>query len=466
VLQKPLHLDLFPLLRAHNHLKNMRVRNRYDARTISSMGAAVVVNVGCFDRASRVSPPFVDVVIVGGGLSGTLTAALLGRSGLRVALIDLHHLYPPDFRAEQLVGAQAGMLQRLGLLDSLVRDVLRAEWAVATRGGRTVGVTIAPHYGIRYDDLVNRARQHLPPSVQFIKAQVVDIELAADRQRVRLSNGDVVASKLVVLATGFGQRLLRKLGMGRTTIRDEHPLTFGFDLEVEDPAMFRSSVLVALGKQAADGIDYLTVFAIETKLRANLFTYRNRRDSWAQRLVHQPRETLLQALPHLEQMMGRIQAVGPVQVRVSDLTVASGYRRDGVVLIGDAFQTSCPAAGTGIGRLLNDIDRLCNQHIPTWLATDGMDARKISQFYDDPIKRSCDAEALRIAEYRRAVKVETGIGWKLHRQRVALQNRLHLFVRWNRGRPQGGSEISSAGASMASIPLRRAARTQSTVGAA
>jgi len=427
---------------------------------------AVVVDVNAFDPAIRVSPSLMDVVIIGGGLSGTLTAVLLGRSGLRVALIDLHHRYPPDFRAEQLVGAQAEMLQRLGLLDILVRDVLRAERAVAARAGRTVGVTIAPHYGIRYDDLVNRARQHLPPSVQFIKAQVVDIEPAADRQRVRLSNGDVVAGRLVVLATGFGQRLTRKLGMGRTTIRDEHSLTFGFDLEVEDPAMFRSSVLVALGKQAADGIDYLTVFAIETKLRANMFTYRNRREPWTQKLLHQPRATLLQAMPHLEQIMGRIQAVGPVQVRVTDLIVASDYRRDGVVLIGDAFQTSCPAAGTGIGRLLNDIDRLCNQHIPTWLSTDGMDAKKISQFYDDPIKRSCDAEALRIANYRRAVKVETGIGWKLHRQRLVLQNQLPLLARWNR-RPQGGSEISSAGASMAAVPLPRVvAPVQITIGAA
>jgi 2-polyprenyl-6-methoxyphenol hydroxylase-like FAD-dependent oxidoreductase len=294
---------------------------------------------------------------------------------------------------------------------------------------------------------------------------VVDIELAADIQRVRLSNGDLVGGRLVVLATGFGQRLLGKLGMSRTIIRDAHSLTFGFDLEVEDPAMFRSSVLVALGKQAADGIDYLTVFAIETKLRANLFTYRNRREPWTQRLVHQPRDTLLQAMPGLEQVMGRIQTVGPVQVRVTDLTVASDYRRDGVVLVGDAFQTSCPAAGTGIGRLLNDIDRLCNQYIPTWLATDGMEARKISQFYDDPVKRRCDAEALRIAEYRRAVKMESSVGWKLHRQRVALQDQLQLLVRWHR-RPQGGSEIAVAGASVASTALPRITPGQTTVGTA
>ena len=411
-----------------------------------------MTNVISVDSVIRVSPRFVDVVIVGGGLSGTLTAVLLGRSGLRVALIDVHQLYPPDFRAEQLVGAQVEMLCRMGLLDVLVRDVLPAERAVATRAGRTVGVVTAPHYGIRYDDLVNRARQHLPLSVQFMKAQVIDVDLTADIQWVRLSNGDLVGGRLVVLATGFGQRLLSKLGIGRTTIRDEHSLTFGFDLEVESPTMFHSAVLVAYGEQAADGIDYLTIFSIDNKLRANLFTYRDRRDPWTQRLTRQPCETLLQTMPCLERIMGRIQAVGPVQVRVNDLTVASGYRRAGVVLIGDAFQTSCPAAGTGIGRLLNDIDRLCNLYIPKWLTTDWMKLEKINQFYDDPIKRSCDAEALRVADYRRAVTVETGVRWKLHRQRVALQNQL-LRLAQRRKSPQGGSAISGAGASMAPIPL-------------
>jgi 2-polyprenyl-6-methoxyphenol hydroxylase-like FAD-dependent oxidoreductase len=376
-----------------------------------------------------------DVVIIGGGLSGTLTAVLLGRSGLRVALVDLHQNYPPDFRAEQLVGAQVEMLRQLGLLDILVRDVVPAERAVSVRAGRIVGVTTATHYGIRYEDLVNRARQHLPSSVRFIKAMVVDIEATADIQRVRLSNGDLVEGRLVVLATGFGQRLLRKLGIDRTAIRDAHSLTFGFDLQVESPAMFRSSVLVAYGEQAADGIDYLAIFSIANKLRANLFAYGNRQDCWTQSMVQQPREMLLKAMPRLEQIAGEIKILGSVQHRVNDLAVASGYRRDGVVLIGDAFQTSCPAAGTGIGRLLNDIDRLCNFHIPKWLATDRMDAEKISEFYDDPLKANCDAEAMRIADYRRSFTTKTGLLWKIHRRRVALHNQLRVLTK-RKGVPQ------------------------------
>ena len=77
-----------------------------------------------------------------------------------------------------------------------------------------------------------------------------------------------------------------------------------------------------------------------------------------------------------------------------DLTVAQNVEQDGVVLIGDAFQTSCPAAGTGVTRLLTDVDRLCNTHIPNWFATPGLGSSKIVQFYADPEKRAVDADSM------------------------------------------------------------------------
>jgi hypothetical protein len=112
-----------------------------------------------------------------------------------------------------------------------------------------------------------------------------------------------------------------------------------------------------------------------------------------------------------------------VQVRVNDLHGVENHVRDGVVLIGDAFQTSCPAAGTGITRLLTDIERLL-VHVPGWLSTPGMGAAKIAAFYADPDKSACDAHALHVANYMRAAATEGGLRWNLHRRRVRLQRRL------------------------------------------
>ena len=56
-----------------------------------------------------------DIAIVGGGLAGSLTAAMLGRAGIDAVLIDPHVVYPPDFRCEKLDGGQFQTLRKTGL---------------------------------------------------------------------------------------------------------------------------------------------------------------------------------------------------------------------------------------------------------------------------------------------------------------------------------------------------------------
>nr|WP_294554231.1 NAD(P)/FAD-dependent oxidoreductase [uncultured Rhodopila sp.] len=398
----------------------------------------------------------VDVVIIGAGLAGTLAAILLGRAGVSVALIDRAAVYPPDFRAEQLVGYQVEMLARLGLLEIVIGDTVPAERAVGIRAGRRLGVVTVPHYGISYETMVNRARQHLPQPVRFVSAKVTDIVPGPDRQRVVLANGEAVTGRLAVIATGPGRQLLARAGIGKTAGFGIQVLAFGFDLEVEAPAFFDRSVLVVQGERPADKIDYLTLFAIGDRIRGNLFTYHGSADPWTQCFRQDPRETLRRAMPGIEDITGEILNAGPVEYRVIDLVGSTGHRRDGVVLIGDAFQISSPAAGTGVSRLLSDIDLLCNVYVPDWLATGGMGANKIGQFYDDAAKQSSDAEALRLAGYRRAVTVETSLVWRAHRSRVALQNKVRSqLARLAGQRPAGQAGMAAAwlGSGMAPPPL-------------
>jgi 2-polyprenyl-6-methoxyphenol hydroxylase-like FAD-dependent oxidoreductase len=71
---------------------------------------------------------------------------------------------------------------------------------------------------------------------------------------------------------------------------------------------------------------------------------------------------LLGVMPALARVLGGFEITGKVQMRTNHLPRAEHVRRDGVVLIGDAFQTSCPAAGTGSGRLLTDVETLLACH--------------------------------------------------------------------------------------------------------
>jgi 2-polyprenyl-6-methoxyphenol hydroxylase-like FAD-dependent oxidoreductase len=150
-------------------------------------------------------------------------------------------------------------------------------------------------------------------------------------------------------------------------------------------------------------------------MRANLFMYRDPRDPWLRELRATPQAALYALMPRLERLMGNFEVTSEIAVRPADLYITRGYRRDGVVLVGDAFGTSCPVAGTGANKVFTDVERLCNVHIPAWLASPGMGVEKISAFYDDKAKRAIDADSLARAWYMRSVSLDNGLVWRLRR---------------------------------------------------
>ena len=76
------------------------------------------------------------------------------------------------------------------------------------------------------------------------------------------------------------------------------------------------------------------------------------------------------ALPRLRRITGEFGVAGDVKIRPADLYVSTGYRQPGIVLVGDAFATTCPVTGTGTDKVFTDVAQLCNVHIPAWLATE------------------------------------------------------------------------------------------------
>ena len=120
-------------------------------------------------------------------------------------------------------------------------------------------------------------------------------------------------------------------------------------------------------------------------------------------------------MPGLRKLMGDFAVSGDIIIRPIDLCAVKDYRQAGVVLVGDAFATSCPAAGTGLNKVFTDVERLCNVHVPRWFATPGMGADKIAAFYDDPVKQACDADSAARAFYARSLAIDSGILWQARR---------------------------------------------------
>lgn len=351
-----------------------------------------------------------DVLVVGAGLGGAMVAAVLSRAGFDVAVVDRHATYPSDFRAEQLVGSQTDALRRLGLLDGIVGQTSPMPNATSACCGKLIERTNEAHYGLRYDAMVNAVRS-LANRATFIVGRVAQVTTGPELQTAVLADGTIIQARLVVLATGPNDGSLPAgLGIKRTMLSEHHSLTFGFDLQAASRDIF-----VCYGERAGDKMDYLTVFPIGDAMRANLFCYVDPSDPWVKLFKQDPKQALLGVMPSLTEAIGPFEVVSKVQARPNSIQRAENVEQHaGVVLIGDAYQSPCPAVGSGIGRILSEVEVL-SRLVPSWLATPGMDANKVAQFYGDPAKRRYDDWVLRDAKFRRALCNGTGWRWRAYR---------------------------------------------------
>lgn len=356
-----------------------------------------------------------DIAIVGGGLAGSTAAAMLGRAGISTILIDPHTAYPPDLRCEKLDGSQVDILKKTGLAPSVLPATTRDDTVWIARFGRVIDKRPGDQHGIMYHDLVNTMRAAIPATVETIHDKAVDIATGSERQCIKLSNGDEVSARLIVLANGLNVGLRHNIGLTRTIISACHSITIGFDLKPVGRPRFDFGALTYYPESAADHAAYLTLFPIGSSMRANLMVYRQMDNPWLRKCRSDPQKALFDLMPNLRRITGEVDIVGPVKIRPADLYVTEGHRQPGIVLVGDAFATSCPAAGTGTSKVFTDVERLCNVHIPSWLATDGMGTDKIAAFYDDPVKQACDSASREEAYDLRSISIDTGLTWHAHR---------------------------------------------------
>jgi 2-polyprenyl-6-methoxyphenol hydroxylase-like FAD-dependent oxidoreductase len=382
---------------------------------------------------------YTDVAIVGGGLAGSTAAAMLGRAGVPALLIDPHPVYPPELRCEKLGGEQLDLLRKTGLADATLRATTLDGEVWEARFGYVVARKPSDQHGVMYDTLVNTLRTQIPPDVETICAKASFVSNGGERQRIALSNGEEISARLVVLANGLNVGLRHTLGIKRHVISECHSVTLGFNIEPVGRAAFDFPALTYWPKRSSSRMAYLSAFPIDDAMRVNLMVYRDIADPWLWEFRQAPEQTLLAMMPGLENMMGGFKVSGSVKIRPADLCVTEGHIQPGIVLVGDAFSTSCPAAGTGTTKVFTDVERLCNIYIPQWLATDGMDAEKIAGFYNDPVKAACEARCLAKAYHLRSLSIDNSLPWRAQRWARFIVRLSQGILRSIRERPSAGS---------------------------
>ena len=324
---------------------------------------------------------YTDIAIVGGGLAGSTAAAMLGRAGISTILIDPQPVYRPDFRVEKLSGPQQiERFRKTGLAETILRSATHDGENWIARFGVLLDRKPSQQFGIMYDDLVNAIRAEIPPAVETIHAKATAIKTSAERQKLTLSNGIEISARLVVLANGLNVGLRHTLGIERQIVSACHSISLGFDMIPTGRAAFDFPALTYFSERSSDRIPYLTLFPVGNTMRANLFVYREMDDPWLRQMRRMPEEMLNASLPRLRKLTGSFKIAGEIKIRPAALYVSTGYRQPGIVLVGDAFATSCPVTGTGTDKVFTDVAQLCSVHIPDWLSSEGMAEDKVAAF--------------------------------------------------------------------------------------
>lgn len=350
-----------------------------------------------------------DVAIIGGGLAGATAAAMLGRAGHDAMLIEPHMEQRPEFRCEKLDDSQLALLRLTGLAEDVLPHACVDGQVWVVRYGRLVDRKPSTRAGIMYHDLVNAVRRQIPASVRHFATKVTAI-VGDTRPRITLATGDEIEARLVILATGLNPGLRDLLEIKREVLSPCQSISIGFDMKPDGDQPFAFPALTVFPERPDQSMAYLTVFPVQGGMRANLFVYWDMEDTRLRKFRHQPNEALLELIPGLTQFTGPFTIDGQVSIRPVDLVRMNAPERPGLVLVGDAYSTSCPAAGTGANKVLTDVQRLCSTYVPTWLGKDAIEAADVADFYADPVKVQCETDSLQKALWLRRVSTGTSMG--------------------------------------------------------
>lgn len=370
-----------------------------------------------------------DVAIVGAGLAGASAAAVLSGQGIRVVLIDSRETFPACFRAEKIEPDQAELFRKFGLLEGLLPFTSRIHEIVSARNTYVLRKRWIEQYGIFYQDMVNGVRRQLPASVTWKIARVQAIRPDSDSSTVTLMGGETITARLVVLACGGVGHLLEGLGIRKRMISEQHSLSIGFNIARADGKAFTFDSLTYYPDGGRTRGAFLTLFPIRDVMRANYFVYRVPGEEWVRSFGKDPDGQLNRDLPHIGHFTEAFRVSSRIEMCPIDLYRVEGHLQPGLVLLGDVYQGVCPTTGTGVSKVLTDVDVL-GECVRPWLATSGMGVEKIEGFYRHPRKMTCDGDSLRKALYQRALSTRNSSIWHVHRELRYLGIRLY---RWAMG---------------------------------
>ena len=182
----------------------------------------------------------------------------------------------------------------------------------------------------------------------------------------------------------------------------------GFDVKPVGRPRVPFPALTYFAERPADRMAYITLFPIGTTMRANLFGYRDLHDPWLKQFRDAPQRDALCDVARPAPDDGRLRGArirqDPSGRSLCHQRPPAGRRRAGRRRVRDIV----PGGRHRRRKVLVDVERLCNVHIPRWLATPGMGEDKNRRVLRRSGQAACDALSIKKAYELRSLLGRSG----------------------------------------------------------
>lgn len=181
----------------------------------------------------------VDVLIIGAGPSGSVSAALLAARGYEVLVLEKQR-FPRFSIGESLLASTAELLQQAGMLDvvmacgfqykngaAFVRDTLHSEFNFADKVTAGLPFTFQVPRA-QFDQVLADEAARRGAKIQY-EVEITAIDVSGDRPVVTSKAGDELTThrpRFVLDASGFGRTLPRLLDLDRPSDFPERAALF------------------------------------------------------------------------------------------------------------------------------------------------------------------------------------------------------------------------------------------------
>ena len=318
-----------------------------------------------------------DVVIIGGGLVGGLTALLLAQGGVQATVLDAapildadRVLAEPNPRVLALSHATMHLLQKVGVWELLARHMPYTGMQVWNQNGygeisfgqTSASFPIAEQWlgSMVEPSVLNLAiQQKMQQQIQDYRTQVrvADLQQLPQGWQITLADGEMLQAKLVIGADGANS-FVRDQAMIGLDILDYHQAAISCAIKTTQPHEYVArQIFLPTGPLA-----YLPMCSLKPEEQGDwqsiVWTLP---DDYAEEYAKLNDDDFTQLLTRKSHhMLGEVLEATPRAIFPLKARAAQRYVQDGLALIGDAAHVIHPLAGQGVNIGCLDAAVLCD----------------------------------------------------------------------------------------------------------